>query len=147
MLPALLGRRRVRRSQCADRDDSGSGALWLLCACALTWAMAVAFLIVGTAVVARHRAVAAADLAALGAAERLLRGHPRPCEAAALVVASQGGRLAECVVDTDSVRVVAEVRTDLARFELGPARAQARAGVGAVPDEAALVPLVGGGKL
>lgn len=137
-MAALLRHPRVRRRQSGERDDSGSGALWLLCACALTWAMAGAFLIVGTAVVARHRAVAAADLAALGAAERLLRGHPRPCEAAALVVASQGGRLAECVIHTDWVHVVAEVRTDLARFELGPARAQARAGVG--PDEPALVP-------
>ena len=73
----------------------------------------------GSAVIARHRAQAAADLAPLAAAERLPTGDGAACgQAAALANAMRVG-VAECTVDELDVVVT---------IHAGPARAAARAG-------------------
>jgi secretion/DNA translocation related TadE-like protein len=108
--------------------DRGSATVWLLCVCGLVWSVMVAALLVGSAIVARHRAAAVADLAALAAAAAQSRGDPGVCRAAAHVAAAQGGRLDWCRVEAGSVLVVAEVGVGWRVINLPPARARARAG-------------------
>jgi secretion/DNA translocation related TadE-like protein len=79
---------------------------------------------VGAAVVARHRAQAAADLAALAAAARLPTGVAAACARATAVAHEMGVDEAECGVD--GLDVVVTVRVTVAFA--GAARAAARAG-------------------
>ena len=109
-------------------SECGAAFVWVMCVCALVWAAALAFLVIGVAAATRHRAAAAADLAALAAAEALHVGVPPPCDAAAAIVAAYGGRVAECVVEATSVLVVAEVSHGAPWPKMPPARARARAG-------------------
>ena len=83
----------------------------------------------GQAAVARHRAAAAADLAALAAADVLVgRAAGDACTAAGLVAGRGGARLVGCRPTGEEV--VVEVAVDVAGAlqGLGPARAAARAG-------------------
>jgi secretion/DNA translocation related TadE-like protein len=79
---------------------------------------------VGSAVVARHRAQAAADLAALAAAGRLPSGSTAACAQAAVVAREMRVDDAECAVHGLDVVVSVEVAVAFA----GAARATARAG-------------------
>jgi secretion/DNA translocation related TadE-like protein len=78
----------------------------------------------GSAVVARHRAQAAADLAALAAAARLPSGAAAACARATLVAREMRVNDSECGVD--GLDVVITVRVPVAFG--GAARAAARAG-------------------
>ncbi len=78
----------------------------------------------GAAVVARHRAQAAADLAALAAASRLPSGAGMACARAAAVARRMGVDAVRCEVD--GLDVVVSV--DVAVAGVGTARAAARAG-------------------
>jgi secretion/DNA translocation related TadE-like protein len=86
----------------------------------VTWAGAY----LGSVVVARHRAQAAADLAALAAAARLPSGAAAACARAAVVAREMRVDDARCAVDDLDVVVTVEVRVTFA----GAARAAARAG-------------------
>ncbi len=68
--------------------------------------------VVVAAVDVRHRARAAADLAAVAAAQTWVRGG-EPCSAAATMAEANGGWLRRCVVVSDAVGVAVEVRRDL----------------------------------
>jgi secretion/DNA translocation related TadE-like protein len=93
-------------------ERGASSLLALLLASGLVVLSAV--LAVGVAVVdVRHRARAAADLAAVAAAQSWVRGGS-PCGVAADLAAANGGRLRRCVVDSDAVGVAVEVRRDVA---------------------------------
>ncbi|MFJ6721547.1 Rv3654c family TadE-like protein [Streptomyces sp. NPDC091259] len=70
-------------------------------------------LLLGQAVVARHRAAAAADLASLAAATAWAHGPEAACAAAVRVARAQGATLAEC-------RLGGEVAEVEARVPLGP---------------------------
>ncbi|OPE51589.1 hypothetical protein BST27_24090 [Mycobacterium intermedium] len=83
---------------------------------------AVAYL--GAAVVARHRAQAAADLAALAGAARLPAGAAAACTRATEVARSMAIDDAQCAVENLDVVVTVEVTVASA----GAARAAARAG-------------------
>jgi secretion/DNA translocation related TadE-like protein len=84
----------------------------------------------GSAVVARHRAQAAADLAALAAAARLAAGPEPACAQAKAVAHEMGVSTAGCAMhDLD---VVVTIEVPLAVGGWGTAQAAARAG----PDEA-----------
>lgn len=83
---------------------------------------------VGAAVVARHRAQAAADLAALGAAVRLAAGSAAACGQAAAVAHAMRSAVIDCTVDGLDVVVTVEVSVALGAFGVHPARAIARAG-------------------
>jgi secretion/DNA translocation related TadE-like protein len=85
---------------------------------------------VGSAVVGRHRAQAAADLAALAAAGRLAHGADVACAQATAVARAMDAAVSSCVVDDLDVVVAVLVGVGLGRFDMGPARAQARAGPG-----------------
>jgi secretion/DNA translocation related TadE-like protein len=78
----------------------------------------------GAAVVARHRAQAAADLAALAAAGRLPAGADAACAQADVVARAMRAGTTHCVVD--ELDVVITVEAGVSRW--GPARATARAG-------------------
>jgi len=106
-------------------NDRGSGSVWLL-------GVGLAVVLFGgmvahveLAIVARHRAEAAADLGALAGAVRAAEGADAACARAGLLVAANGARLAGCRVDGLDVTVTADV--DLPDG-IGPAHATARAG-------------------
>jgi secretion/DNA translocation related TadE-like protein len=99
--------------------DRGSASLWLLgvgLAVVLLGTVAAA---VASAVVARHRAQAAADLGALAGAAHAGRGEAAACARAAELVRANRARPVGCHLDGLDLVITAEV---------GPARAQARAG-------------------
>lgn len=109
--------------------ERGSGSMLVLAMVPLLVAAGVAALVVGNAMVARHRAAAAADLAALAAAGEAVSGAPSPCRAAHLVAVTNGARLLACRVDGFEVEVTLMVRQPglVARFLPDSAR-RARAG-------------------
>lgn len=82
----------------------------------------------GAAVVARHRAQAAADLAALAAAARLPTGVAAACARATAVAHAMGVDVAECRLDGLDVVVTVRVSVAFRAGGVGAARAAARAG-------------------
>ncbi|MGH3532700.1 MAG: Rv3654c family TadE-like protein [Mycobacterium sp.] len=85
----------------------------------------------GSAVVARHRAQAAADLVALAAAGRLPAGPEAACGQATAVARAMRVDNTDCAMHDLDVVVTVEVRVAVGGW--GRARAAARAG----PDDAA----------
>ncbi|MCF6387683.1 flp pilus-assembly TadE/G-like family protein [Mycobacterium sp. MBM] len=64
--------------------------------------------VLGSVVIARHRAQSAADLAALAAAADLLSGHQIACGRAVSVANAMGATVTDCAVDgLDTVIAVA----------------------------------------
>ena len=74
------------------RNDRGSATVWVLALCGVLMSLGAAAVLVGGAVAGRHRAEAAADLAALAAAGRAVSGAADPCAAAASVASANGAR-------------------------------------------------------
>lgn len=72
--------------------------MWVVFACAALCAVFLALLAVAQAVQARHRAGAAADLAALAASDEALLGRAEACATARRVAAAQGARLTRCTL-------------------------------------------------
>ena len=124
------------RDRARDRaGDRGSATVVVLAAVAVVLAMTVGALSVVSAVVAAHRAQAAADLAALAAAAVFVRGEPSAaaCGRGADVAARNGGRLAACRTRPDlSVELVVQVEAGMAR--VGAATARSRAGASATSE-------------
>lgn len=123
-------RRRVRTGPGGDR---GSAAIWVLAGCALLLSVGWAGVLRTEAVLARHRAESAADLAALAAAGRIGVG-PDECAAARSIAAANGAAVSRCSLDLASDgrsgTVVVRVRAGV-RFPVVGARtvtASARAG-------------------
>ncbi len=82
----------------------------------------------GVAVTARHRAQAAADLAALAAAHRFASGTDEACRWAAAVAEAMWTEMAQCAPDDLDIVVAVQVPVNFGRFGVGAARAVARAG-------------------
>jgi secretion/DNA translocation related TadE-like protein len=97
---------------------------------ALILAVVGAAMVVGSAVIARHRAQSAADLAALAAAGRLAEGQSAACGWAVSVADQMNARVTACAVEALDVTVTVDVDAALGRWGLGTARAAARAGPG-----------------
>jgi secretion/DNA translocation related TadE-like protein len=118
--------------------DAGSATIWLVSLLCVVGLAAVAALGVAGAIAARHRAEAAADLAALAAAGRLLLDPGEACAQAAAIASAQGATLQSCAIRADAQEdsVVVEVSVpspgDLIPG-LPPARARARAGPVSAP--------------
>ncbi len=93
--------------------------------------VAITLSAVASAVVVRHRAQAGVDLAALSAALMLPGGSAPACARAATVLHSMRIPLADCAVERLDVIVTAAVPVRVGRWQLGTARAGARAGPGA----------------
>lgn len=76
--------------------DRGSASIWVVACCALLLAVAFANTLRTAAVVARHRAESAADLAALAAAGQIGVSQG-VCRAAARIAAANGATVQRCV--------------------------------------------------
>ncbi|MFC9607126.1 Rv3654c family TadE-like protein [Streptomyces niveus] len=93
--------------------DRGSATVWAAMATTALIAVFAVILAMGQAVVARHRAGSAADLAALAAAGHALRGAKAACARAAEVAGAQGAQVVRCAV-------VGEIADVTARADFGP---------------------------
>ncbi|WP_234786577.1 Rv3654c family TadE-like protein [Mycolicibacter sinensis] len=82
--------------------------------------------LLGAAVIARHRAQAAADLAAVAGAARIPAGPATACAQAQRLAARMGARESQCRVD--GLDLVITVAVAVPGWRIGPARATARAG-------------------
>ena len=114
-------------------SETGSASIWLVALLMLAGCALLAVLGLGAAVAARHRAEAAADLAALAAADRMLADPAGACDEAARVAAAQQARLTSCVLRSDAALDAVEVSVESpvsGRLfaALPPAHGRARAG-------------------
>jgi len=111
-----------------DEGERGSATVVGVAAVLALLAVFGIALQLGAAVITRHRAEAAADLAALAAASKAVSGTPAACAAAHRVADHMAARITSCELHgwEASVRVEATPAGALARF--GTARATARAG-------------------
>jgi secretion/DNA translocation related TadE-like protein len=96
--------------------------------CGVLAAVTVGGVHLGAAVVARHRAQAAADLAALAAAAALVDGVPQACVVATELARRMGTEVVACSAQDLDVLVTVEAAVDTEIFRMGPAQAVARAG-------------------
>ncbi|MGD1224750.1 Rv3654c family TadE-like protein [Streptomyces krungchingensis] len=112
-----------------DASDAGSATVWTVGAIAALCVVFGAVLAMGQAVVVRHSAAGAADLAALAAADHWMDGGTGACALAERVARAQGARLVRCGVEGE----VSDVTAAAGR---GPfaAEVRARAGPAASPD-------------
>ncbi|WP_234376978.1 Rv3654c family TadE-like protein [Streptomyces sp. TP-A0356] len=107
----------------AARSDRGSATVWVVCVIGAMCAVFGVLLAQGEAVLVRHRATGAADLAALAAADHWMEGGEEACAGAARVAVAQGSRLVRCAV-------VGEVSDVTAASVAGPFTAEVRARAG-----------------
>lgn len=103
--PARLARAVSARPTHSDR---GSATVWSVGAIAVLCVVFGVALAMGQAAVARHRAAAGADLAALAAADHWTEGASAACARAARVAAAQGTRLVRCALvgETSDLTVI-----------------------------------------
>ncbi|ATD69269.1 MULTISPECIES: Rv3654c family TadE-like protein [Gordonia] len=111
-------------------DDQGNATVLGAFAIAALAAVLIMVIYVGAAVLARHRAQAAADLSALAAAADHVAGESDPCAAARTLAATQrpSAEVVSCRIDGEDVLVSVRVPVDLGRFGMRSAGASARAG-------------------
>jgi len=109
-----------------SREDTGAATVLAAALVAALVAIALGGVWVGGAAVARHRAQAAADLAALAAAGRLPLGPDAACAQARTIAAAMGAAVSGCDIQNLDVVVAVTVRPG-GRIP-GEARAAARAG-------------------
>jgi secretion/DNA translocation related TadE-like protein len=118
----MHGRRRRRWAHESD-GDRGSATVWSLGAIAVLCVVFGVVLALGQAVVVRHRAAGAADLAALAAADHWADGGPVACARAGRLARAQSSRLVRCVV-------VGEISDVTAASGRGPFTVEVRARAG-----------------
>ncbi|MDI3389622.1 flp pilus-assembly TadE/G-like family protein [Streptomyces sp. B-S-A8] len=123
---AVVGRANGAPGHVAD-GERGSATVWAVMVVAALCVVFGAVLLLTQAVLARHRAGGAADLAALAAADRALRGTRAACATAERVAAEQGAEVVRCAVRGEIADVTVRARA-------GGFRAQLRARAG--PPEA-----------
>jgi len=109
-------------------DDCGVATVWAAGAVAVLLVMLVFGLHLAAAASGRHRAEAAADLAALAAASHALDGEPVACAYAVRVVEAMTVRLLSCRVAGWDAFVETTATSALAPPGTGEARGRARAG-------------------
>ena len=121
-------RRYSHRRPPAHADDEGSATIWSVGGIAALFLVATAVLAMGAVVQTRHRATAAADLAALAAATYAPDGPPAACDQARWVADHMRVRLTSCeVVGWDAlVEVSVALPGELHRF--GQVTEHSRAG-------------------
>jgi len=108
--------------------ERGSATLVAVAMMAVLMSITLGGTVVGSAVIARHRAQAAADLAALAAAGRIASGPQSACGFAGSVAAANGAKVSGCTVEELDVVVTVEVAVSLGSLGIAPAAAAARAG-------------------
>jgi secretion/DNA translocation related TadE-like protein len=117
--------------------ERGSATVWVLGLAGLLAVLGAAVVLAGAAVVARHRATAAADLAALAAAGRAAMGDPAPCATAERLAAVNHAAVDGCAVRPGAiVEVRVHVSVRLGPFGTAHAPARSRAGPAPPGEEA-----------
>lgn len=119
---------RERRTVRRDSGERGSATIWAAGGIAVLCLLAAVVLVCGAVVRTRHRATAAADLAALAAAVYTPYGEQVACARASWVATNMRVRVTDCrVVGWDAlVEVSGELPGELDAF--GPVTAHSRAG-------------------
>jgi secretion/DNA translocation related TadE-like protein len=102
--------------------------IWAAALAGLVWLGCSAALLYGSAVVARHQAEAAADLAALAAAVHVPDGAGGACAVGARIAVRNGGGLRGCEVVGDEVEVAVSRQVGLGGLSTFSTVARARAG-------------------
>lgn len=122
------GHSAVRRTpDCSRTADAGSATiLAAVGAAAMLVILAVGLQVTG-AVIARHRAEAAADLAALAGATEVLSGLEAACGQAASIAAANGGRLDDCELLGLDLRITVQIAVSIGPIGTS-ATGRARAG-------------------
>ena len=115
--------------------ERGSATVWLVALAGLLAVVGVATVLVGAAVVGRHRAGAAADLAALAGAGRAVLGDPAACAVATTVAIANGASMDSCRIGAGAV-VEVHVRVPVRLGLLGTVSARGRARAGPAPPVA-----------
>ena len=80
----------------ARAAEAGVATVWAAAAVAVLTTVVAACLHLGAALLARHRAESAADLAALAAAREAVRGEVGACQRAAEIATAMGAEVARC---------------------------------------------------
>jgi len=109
-------------------DERGTATLWAAGAVAALFLVAGLVLLMGTAVAARHRATAAADLAALAAAAHAPSGQSDACRKARWVSTQMRAELQDCTMLNWIAVVEVSVGPTGMLASFGAAKAHARAG-------------------
>ncbi|MGH3692596.1 MAG: Rv3654c family TadE-like protein [Pseudonocardiaceae bacterium] len=117
-----------------DPDDRGAATVWSAGAIAVLLSVAVFGMHLGAAMVARHHAESAADLAALAGAAQAVAGEQYACGQARRVTDRMRVRLASCRLRDWDVLVEVSAQPPGWLGRLGVATAQARAGPAAPID-------------
>ncbi|MFI9723652.1 Rv3654c family TadE-like protein [Streptomyces sp. NPDC052396] len=109
--------------------DAGSASVWTAVVATALCAVFAVLLAMSQAMLARHRAGGAADLAVLAAADHALLGEEAACGLARRVAAAQRARVVRCALSGETAEVSAEARTGpyavQARSRAGPATVRA----------------------
>jgi len=93
----------ARAGAVAARRERGSATIWVLVGCALLLSVGWAGVLRTEAVLARHRAESAADLAALAAAGRIgVEATGGVCAAARTIATANGATVGRCSLDLAS---------------------------------------------
>lgn len=112
----------------ACTDDRGVATVWAAGAIAVLVSLAVFGLHLGEALIARHHAESAADLAALAGAAQALPGEPYACTQARRVTDRMHVQLVSCHLHDWDVLIEVSAQPPGWLGTLGTATAQARAG-------------------
>jgi secretion/DNA translocation related TadE-like protein len=115
--------------------DGGSATVWAAAGVAVIITVFVVGLHLGAAVIARHRAESAADLAALAAAGLAVEGQEAACRRAGEVAAAMGGTVASCRLVGWDALVEARVPVAVTAPGLGIDTAAGRARAGPPPRD------------
>lgn len=135
-----LSSRHRRPHRAAPAGDAGATAVLVLALAGLLSLIGATTSAVTAVAVARQRAAAVADLAALAGAEHALEGEAAACGRARRLAAEDEGRLRSCRLLGDVVEVVSEVRPPGPLGRLGSATARARAGPAEMPSRRSGLP-------
>jgi secretion/DNA translocation related TadE-like protein len=108
--------------------ERGAGSILVLTGVMVVLTVLLVVATLGSGYLARHRAAAAADLAALAAAGRVWSGPAAACASAGGVAKANGAVLRSCHVRGEQVEVVTSVAIAGPAAVLGDAHRRARAG-------------------
>jgi secretion/DNA translocation related TadE-like protein len=114
-------------------DDRGVATVWAAGAIAVLVSLAVFGLHLGGALIARHHAESAADLAALAGAAQTLPGEPYACTQGRRVTDRMHVQLISCHLHGWDVLIEVSAQPPGWLGTLGTATAQARAGPASCP--------------
>lgn len=104
-------------------------SVWVLALSGVLLLAGATSVLAGLAIVSRHEAGTAADLAALAAASQAMFGTEAACASAAMIAAANGAALESCDLLADGVvDVTVTVPVEFGSLGIGLARAAARAG-------------------